>query len=137
MSTSIHTSRIVSSSSRGHGLRASAPVIAALLAVMSAGAAWADDPTIDNTEFVSTRTRAESKAEVRQARATHGLMAAGEQGMAEPGSMVSLVSRAAVKAEVLAARAHGELLQAGEADPSMPQASRSYAQAGTTVAARR
>ena len=137
MSTSIHASRIASSSSNTRRCRGAAPVFAALLAMLSAGAARADDPTIDNTEFISTRTRAELKAEVREARTAHALMAAGEQGMGESASRVSMVSRSAVKAEVLAARAHGELLHAGEVDVSMPQPSRGFAQAGTTVAARR
>jgi hypothetical protein len=137
MSTSIHASRIASSSSNSRHWRGAAPVFAALLAALAAGAARADDPTIDNTEFVSTRTRTELKAEVREARVAHALMAAGEQGMGEPASSVSLVSRAAVKAEVLAARAHGDLLHAGEVDVSMPQPSRGVAQVGITVAARR
>ena len=137
MSTSIHANRIASSSSNSRRCRGAAAVFEALLAVLSAGAARADDPTIDNAEFISTRTRAELKAEVREARAARALMAAGERGMAEPAPSFSMVTRAAVKAEVLAARAQGELLHAGEVDVAMQQPSRGLAKSATTVAARR
>ena len=49
--------------------------IAALSIAAAAGSAWADDITIDNTPFVSTKTRAEVKAELFQARADGSLAA--------------------------------------------------------------
>ncbi len=49
--------------------------IAALSIAAAAGSAWADDITIDNTPFVSTKTRAEVKAELLQARADGSLAA--------------------------------------------------------------
>ena len=45
----------------------------AAIAVAAAGSAWADDITIDHSVFVSTKTRAEVKAELVQARADGSL----------------------------------------------------------------
>lgn len=45
----------------------------AAIAIAAASSAWADDITIDNTVFVSTKTRAEVKAELMQARADGSL----------------------------------------------------------------
>ena len=88
----------------------------ALSALALAGtAALADDITIDNTPFVSTRTRAEVKADVAQARAQGQLLAAGEQNVVAPAATGTALARATVKAEVLTARANGELIPAGEA----------------------
>ena len=88
----------------------------ALSALALAGtAALADDITIDNTPFVSTRTRAELKAEVLQARAQGQLLAAGEENVVAPEAGGTTLARATVKAQVLTARANGELIPAGEA----------------------
>jgi hypothetical protein len=88
----------------------------ALSALALAGtAALADDITIDNTPFVSTRSRAEVKADVQQARAHGELLAAGEGDAATSAERgTSTLARSAVKAEVLQARAGGQLLPAGE-----------------------
>jgi hypothetical protein len=81
---------------------------------VAAGSAFADDITPDHTaQAVSTRSRAEVKAEVRQAAAAGQLLAAGEQDAAVP-TESSTLARAQVKADVLAARARGELMPAGE-----------------------
>ncbi|WP_395703841.1 hypothetical protein [Aquabacterium sp.] len=92
-----------------------APALAVTLMALASTAALADDPTVDSTPFVVTHSRSEVKAEVRQARHAHQLLAAGElAGSAASNEPAPLLARATVKAEVLAARAHGELLPAGE-----------------------
>lgn len=45
------------------------------VAIAAAGSAWADDITIDHSVFVSTKSRAEVKAELAQARADGSLAA--------------------------------------------------------------
>ncbi len=82
---------------------------------LAAGSALADDITPDfSAQALSTKSRAEVKAEVRQAAARGELLAAGEQDFGDVTPQASTVARAQVKAEVLAARARGELLPAGE-----------------------
>ncbi|MED5621506.1 hypothetical protein [Ideonella sp. BN130291] len=81
---------------------------------IAAGSALADDITLDNSAAVaSTRSRAEVKAETRQALRAGELLAAGEENFGVT-SERSLVARASVKAEVLAARANDALIPAGE-----------------------
>ena len=81
-----------------------AAIAIAIAATGSAGSAFADDITIDTQTFVSTRTRADVKAEMLQARAD-GSMAA---WVAEAGSvpvtlaMSSQVTRQLTRQEVLA-----------------------------------
>ena len=87
----------------------------ALSALALAGTAvLADDITPEPAPFVSTRTRAELKAEVLQARARGELLAAGEEESGATTPVRSTLARATVKAEVLQARANGELIPAGE-----------------------
>ncbi|TMG98419.1 MAG: DUF4148 domain-containing protein [Betaproteobacteria bacterium] len=87
----------------------------ALSALALAGTAvLADDITPEPAPFVSTRTRAEVKAEVQQARARGELQPAGEEDVVVAAPQRSTLTRAAVKAEVLQARANGELIPAGE-----------------------
>ena len=92
------------------------PAIAATLLALSTTAALADDPTIDNTLFVSTQSRSEVKAELRQARKAHDLVAAGELGAIDDTHTSVQLARASVKAEVRLARVRGELAPAGEVD---------------------
>ena len=77
-----------------------AAIAIAIAATGSAGSVFADDITIDTQTFVSTRTRADVKAEMLQARAD-GSMAA---WVAEAGSVpVTLaMSRQVTRQEVLA-----------------------------------
>jgi hypothetical protein len=91
-------------------------LIAFAAIALAAGSALADDITPDfSQQAVSTKSRAEVKAEVRQAAATGQLLAAGEEDFgANVAAQGSNVSRAQVKAQVLAARARGELMPAGE-----------------------
>jgi Cu2+-containing amine oxidase len=91
-------------------------LIAATLAALSTTAALADDPTIDTTPFVSSLSRSEVKAEVRQALKAHTLAAAGELGAERLATPVTTLTRSEVKAAVLAARSRGELQPAGEFD---------------------
>lgn len=91
-------------------------LIAAALAALSTTAALADDPTIDTTPFVSTLSRSEVNAEVRQAAKAHTLVVAGELGGERLSAPVSTLTRSEVKADVLAARRRGELQPAGEID---------------------
>src|SRR5881409_3378669 len=85
----------------------------ALSALALAGTAvLADDITPEPAPFVSTRTRAEVKAEVQQARARGELQPAGEEDVVVAAPQRSTLTRAAVKAEVLQARANGELIPA-------------------------
>jgi hypothetical protein len=82
---------------------------------LAAGSALADDITPDfSQQALSTRSRAEVKAEVRQAAAAGQLLPAGEEDVSVPTERATSVARAQVKAEVLAARARGELIPAGE-----------------------
>jgi hypothetical protein len=81
---------------------------------LAAGSALADDITPDTSAAaVSTRSRAEVKAETLQAQRAGELLAAGEEdfGVTTPRSQLA---RATVKAEVLAARANDALIPAGE-----------------------
>lgn len=112
-------------------------LIIATLAALSTTAALADDPTIDTTPFVSTMSRSEVKAEVRQAVKAHTLVAAGEVGTLGAAQPAALLARSAVKAEVLAARHRGELQPAGELDIASLQPARARTLSFTTLAAAR
>ena len=81
-------------------LNSIAAIAIAIAATGSAGSAFADDITIDTQTFVSTRTRADVKAEMLQARAD-GSMAA---WVAEAGSapVTLAMSRQVTRQEVLA-----------------------------------
>ena len=106
----------------------------ALSALALAGTAvLADDITPEPAPFVSTRTRAELKAEVLQARARGELLAAGEEEfVATP--VRSTLARATVKAEVLQARTNGELIPAGEQLAAAHPVRRSQHAAADTLA---
>jgi len=115
-------------------------LLAATLVALASSAALADDPTIDTTPFVSTLTRNEVKAEVRQALRDHTLVATGESYGYSVNAPVSGLARSAVKAEVLAARNRGELQPAGEFDvASLPSARGTHGRtlSVTTLAAAR
>lgn len=75
------------------------------LAAMT-GAAYADDITIDPTPFVSTKSRAEVRAEVigkaEQIRMAHG---EGDSGMNHAATSGSTLTRAQVRGDYLASRA--------------------------------
>ena len=91
-----------------------ATALVAAVAALSSTAVFAESPTPEPTGFHATRTRAEVKADVLVAAATHRLLPAGELGVAVEPSARFAVSRAQVKAETLSARAAGALLPAGE-----------------------
>jgi hypothetical protein len=89
--------------------------IAAALA-LGASAAFADD--IGREEAVVTsKTRAQVKAEVLEARAHRQLAAAGEAGLPVDEPAGNGTTRASVQDEVRLARAGGQLAPAGETDP--------------------
>lgn len=88
--------------------------LVAAVAALSSTAVFAESPTPEPTGFHSTRTRAEVKADVLVAAATHRLLAAGEHDVIAAPSARFAVSRAQVKADTLGARAAGALLPAGE-----------------------
>jgi hypothetical protein len=74
------------------------------LAAMASSNAYADDITVDNTPFVSTRTRAEVQAEV-MGRAEQLRMANSEWSTQQhQPSEASVLTRAQVKAEYIASR---------------------------------
>src|SRR5689334_2550104 len=85
-------------------------LIALRALALTGTAVLADDITPEPAPFISTRTRAEVKAEVLQARARGELLAAGEEELVAATATRSTLTRAAVKAEVLQARANGELI---------------------------
>ncbi|MEW6706866.1 MAG: DUF4148 domain-containing protein [Pseudomonadota bacterium] len=90
-------------------------LIAFVSIAMAAGSALADDITPDGSaQALSTKSRAEVKAEVQRAAAAGELLAAGEEDFGVPTVRSTTLARAEVKAEVLAARARGELIPAGE-----------------------
>ena len=91
-----------------------ATALVAAFAALSSTAAFAESPTPEPTGFRSTRTRAEVKADVLVAAATHRLLPAGEHDLVAAPSARFAVSRAQVKADTLSARAAGTLLPAGE-----------------------
>lgn len=81
---------------------------------LAAAGAMANDITIDNTPTESSVTRAQVKAEVRQARKAGELIAAGEAYQGGRVAYTSSAARSDVRAQFVAARAQGELLAAGE-----------------------
>lgn len=89
-------------------------LISTALIAFAGTAALADDITIDTTPSLSTRSRAEVKAEVLQARAQGLLQTSGDFSPVQAVASVS-TSREAVRSEVRAANARHELMPAGEA----------------------
>jgi hypothetical protein len=92
--------------------------VAFALATMAPGAAYADDITIDNTPFVSTRTRAEVQAEV-MGRAEQLRMATSEWSTQQhqafqPGGL----TRAQVQAEYIASRPEANALNSEDSGSS-------------------
>ena len=81
--------------------------LVAAFAALSSTAVFAESPTPEPTGFQSTRTRAEVKADVLVAAATHRLLPAGEHDLVAAPAARFAVSRAQVKAETLSARAAG------------------------------
>jgi hypothetical protein len=92
-------------------------LISMTLIAFAGTAALADDITIDTTPSLSTKTRAEVKAEVLQARAQGLLQTSGDLSPVPAVAAVapSTTSREAVRSEVRAANAKHELMPAGEA----------------------
>jgi hypothetical protein len=88
--------------------------LVATFAALSSTAVFAESPTPEPTGFQSTRTRAEVKADVLVAAATHRLLPAGEHDVVAAPAARFAVSRAQVKADTLSARTAGTLLPAGE-----------------------
>jgi 4'-phosphopantetheinyl transferase EntD len=88
------------------------------LAAMASGNAYADDITVDNTPFVSTRTRAEVQAEVmgraEQLRMANSEWATQQHQLSEPSSL----SRAQVKAEYIASRREANALNSEDSGSS-------------------
>lgn len=85
----------------------------AAIAIAAAGSAWADDITIDTTAFVSTKTRAEVKAELIQARAD-GSLAALTADYVPAQRFASTLTRQEVIADLLINRDGLALAMAGE-----------------------
>ena len=83
----------------------------AALTVLAAGAALADDPTIDTSASVqSLKTRAQVVAELERAKADGSISAwSNRPQMNKAQDIKSVRARADVKADVYAARATGEL----------------------------
>lgn len=80
-----------------------AVVAAACASALTTARAHAESPTIDNTPFVSTRTRAEVRAEVMNPRASLGYNEWAQQGN-DMQPMASTTTRADVIAELRASR---------------------------------
>ena len=92
---------------------------AAVLAVaaMTAGTAYADDITVDNTPFVSSRTRAEVQAEVMgQAEALR--TASSEWSMNQASQPNSAYTSAQAKADYIATRSEVHALTAEDSGSS-------------------
>lgn len=88
------------------------------LAAMAPGTAYAEDITIDNTPFVSTRTRAEVQAEV-MGRAEELRMANSEWSMQQHQPFQpSGLTRAQVKAEYIASRGEANALHSEDSGSS-------------------
>ena len=83
----------------------------AALTVLAAGAALADDPTIDNSASVqSLKTRAQVVAEYERAKVDGSISAwSNRPQLTKAQDIKSVRARADVKADVVAARAAGEL----------------------------
>jgi hypothetical protein len=71
----------------------------AAIAIAASGSAWADDITIDHSAFASTKSRAEVKAELAQARAD-GSLAAMTADYMPAQRYVSVITRQEVLAEM-------------------------------------
>lgn len=92
--------------------------VAFALATMAPGAAYADDITIDNTPFVSTRTRAEVQAEV-MGRAEQLRMASSEWSTQQQQPFQpSGLTRAQVTAEYIASRLEANALNSEDSGSS-------------------
>lgn len=92
---------------------------AAVLAVaaMTSGTAYADDITVDNTPFVSTKTRAEVQAEVMgQAEALR--LASSEWSMNQAAQPRSAHTSAQAKADYIASRSEVHALTAEDSGSS-------------------
>ena len=92
---------------------------AAILAVaaMTSGTAYADDITVDNTPFVSTKTRAEVRAEVMgQAEALR--TASSEWSMNQASRPNSAYTSAQAKADYIASRSEVHALTAEDSGSS-------------------
>lgn len=92
--------------------------VALALAAMATDTAYADDITIDNTPFVSTRTRAEVQAEV-MGRAEQLSVASSEWSMQQHQPFQpSGLNRAQVKAEYIASRLEANALNSEDGGSS-------------------
>jgi hypothetical protein len=110
----------------------------AALTVLAAGAALADDPTIDNSASVpSLKTRAQVIAEYEQAKVDGSIGAwSNRPQMNKAQDIKSVRARADVKADVVAARAAGELNTAiGEDGGALAVNAKRRAAVPTTLAA--
>ena len=114
---------------------ATATAAVACAAAIASGNAYAEGPIIDNTPFVSTRTRAEVQAELMGQR--HLLSAAaGEWAMQnnQASQPMSGYTRAQAKAQVQAARAEVSALTSEDSGSSYFARAASRSSAGTVVA---
>jgi predicted nucleic acid-binding protein len=104
-------------------------------AAMASGSAYADDITIDTTPFVSTRTRAEVRAEVK-GQAEQLRIASSEFGThSQPApTTASGYTRAQAKAEYITARDQVHALNAEDSGSSYLAAMQRGMNAGVVVA---
>jgi hypothetical protein len=109
---------------------------ATLAAGLMARPALAETPTIDTTPFVSTRTRAEVRAEVMAARPQISA-AGGEYALQQvaPQPHATALTREQVKAEFMAARDQVRAMHAEDSGSALLAQSRP--RAGSTLFARR
>jgi hypothetical protein len=112
----------------------STALAAVLAASLMAGSVRAETPTIDNTPFVSTRTRAEVQAEVLADRAkvsSAGIEWAMQQGAPR---VASGLTRQQVQAEYIAAREEVHAMNAEDSGSTVARAP--SRQRGTAFAGR-
>ena len=98
-------------------IAAGVAAVAAAVAITS-GKAFADDITIDNTPFVSTRTRAEVQAEVRADIMSNGADDEWTMQFNEPAQTKSAYTREEARAEYIAARNEVTALNAEDSGSS-------------------
>lgn len=92
-------------------------VIVAGVLALGATSAFAGEIMAREDAGVTSRTRAQVKAEVLEARTRGQLAPAGEAGLPAAAPVLGDATRAEVQDDVRLARQRGELVPAGEADP--------------------
>jgi hypothetical protein len=108
---------------------------AASVAAIASGNAYAESPTVDNTPFVSTRSRAEVQAELMSQRGL--LSASGSEWVRQrnqPTQVTSALTRAEAKSQYIASRQEVSALTSEDSGSSYFATQPIRMQPGTSVA---